>query len=140
MPCPAFNLLLDFIREGKVDPHSRIAVLSDTEISILNLRTVHRQVGIAREFLRLLKAHGLFIHVDHPVRDALPFWRKMWREGLIDDDPDELVCWESFLNGLECQMTADKSFAVDKDAPPAPTETEAAGSRDSACAPQPDRG
>ncbi len=111
-------LLRDYVETGKLDRHSAVEVLNESEVLVVNLRAARLQAGIGREFLQALKRLNVRIHIEHPVRDALPFWRKMRTEGLVDDDPDAQPTWEDFATGLECQMTADKSFAL-----PSPART-----------------
>lgn len=107
MSCGPLSLLVDYIKEGKLDPQSHIEVLNDSEVSIVNIHSTIQRSGIGRAFLQTMKEMGVCIHVLHPMREAMPFWRKMWTEGLIADDPDSEPTWESFLTGLECQMTSD---------------------------------
>ncbi|MFY9925080.1 MAG: hypothetical protein WCA95_00105 [Opitutaceae bacterium] len=121
---PSINdLLREYVQCGKLDCHTTVEILSDSEVMVLNLRAAQLHSGIGREFLRAMKGLNLFVHIDHPVRDALPFWRQMWKEGLVADDPDAQPTWEDFLTGLESQMVTDKGTArshiavIDQDVP-----------------------
>ena len=47
-----------------------------------------------RGLLQELKGAGATVTLDHPTEDALPFWRKMYAEGLISEDPDRFQTYE----------------------------------------------
>ena len=111
-PAPHSLILENFIRSGLIDPRSRIEVRGEANIAIIYLRATHPHAGAGRQFLRALKQAGLHIHIVHPTREALPFWRRMNAEHLVDDDPDQLPTWNDFLGALECQMK--KPFAEDE--------------------------
>ena len=115
MPIGPQSLLMDYVNEGKLDPQTHIEVLNDSEISIVNIHSTKQRNGVGRAFLQALKLMGVSVHVLHPMNEAMPFWRKMWDEGLINDDPDQETTWESFLTGLECQMSADVWAGDDDD-------------------------
>jgi hypothetical protein len=101
----ASSLLCTFMRAGKLTVESAIQELSDYEVLVLNLHAVHKRTGIGREFLNALRREHIRVHIQYPLRDALPFWRRMSAEGLIADNPDALPTWEDFLNGIESEMT-----------------------------------
>ncbi|WP_221031179.1 hypothetical protein [Actomonas aquatica] len=82
-------------------------------MTILYLRAAARRHGTGRAFLRSLKSAGLRVHVQHPTQEALPFWRHMRTQQLLDDDPDAVRSWEDFLSPLECQMKAPECFETD---------------------------
>lgn len=104
------EVITRFLSEGLIDRHSRVELASPTEAWIVFLRTTQPQRGIGRCFLRALKQLGLQIHVRHPVREAMPFWRNMHAEGLIADDPDAVRSWEDFIGAIETQMVDPESL------------------------------
>lgn len=102
-PSP-LEILARFVAGGLLDPRSRIETLGESAIAIRYLRATRLHVGIGRRFLRELKEAGLEIHIVHPLPEALPFWRRMNEEHLVDDDPDALLTWHDYMGVLECQM------------------------------------
>ncbi len=108
MPTAASSLLCSFMRCGKLTVESAIEELGDCEVLVVNLHAVRERIGIGREFLRALSREHIRVHIQYPLREALPFWRRMCAEGLIADDPDALPTWEDFLGSIESEMTWDK--------------------------------
>lgn len=104
MPVSPGQILERFIEGGLIDSRSRIEGRGDAEIAIVYLRATRPRAGAGRQFLRALKQAGLRIHIVHPTDEALPFWRRMNAEHLVDDDPDQLRTWDDFIGALECQM------------------------------------
>ncbi len=102
-PSP-LQILARFVASGLLDPRSRIEMLGESAISIRYLRATRLHAGIGRSFLRELKQAGLEVHIVHPLPEALPFWRRMNEEHLVDDDPDALLTWHDYMGVLECQM------------------------------------
>ena len=75
---------------------------SDTEVRasgnvvlIDHLVVSRKRKGIGRQFLKELKDNGVQVDICYPKRASLPFWRKMYEEGLIPHNPDEYTTWES---------------------------------------------
>ena len=104
MPASPLEILARFVTSGLLDPRSRIETLGESSISILYIRASRPHTGVGRSFLRELKQAGLEVHIVHPLREALPFWRRMNEEHLVDDDPDALLTWNDYVGVLECQM------------------------------------
>jgi hypothetical protein len=102
-PSP-LQILARFVAGGLLDPRSKIEMRGETVISILYLRATRLHAGIGRSFLRELKQAGLEVHITPPLPEALPFWRRMNEEHLVDDDPDALPSWHAHMSMLECQM------------------------------------
>jgi hypothetical protein len=57
--------------------------------------------GAARRLLEQLKAAGYSVIPEYPDEAALPFWRKMYAEGLIAEDPDSLERAEALAEASE---------------------------------------
>lgn len=60
------------------------------KIDIIGVREDARKLGVARNLLKHFKKKGFEVCPHLPVEDAMPFWRKMFKEGLIVCNPDEL--------------------------------------------------
>lgn len=97
------QILAQFVELGLIDGRSRVQT-HDDEVDILYLRAAHPHEGAGRRFLQALKQAGLHVHIVHPTFEALPFWRRMNAEHLVDDDPDRLRTWDDYIDTLECQM------------------------------------
>lgn len=69
-------------------------------VQILDLAPSERRPAAARTLLRQLKEAGYEIIPDHPGETSLPFWRTMYQEGFIDDDPDTLTTREEAMAEL----------------------------------------
>jgi hypothetical protein len=68
-------------------------------ISLQNILSLKPNQGNMRKFLKELKKAGYSdIELDHPRETALPFWKKMYKEGLITDNPFHLETWEEATN------------------------------------------
>jgi len=67
------------------------------QVSIKFIVSTKPKQGNIRNLLKELKQAGYEIFLDHPRVDALPFWKKMYREKLINDNPDYLETWEGAL-------------------------------------------
>jgi len=113
MPVSPGQILERFIAGGLIDSRSRIEGRGDAEIAIVYLRATRPRAGAGRQFLRALKQAGLRVHIVHPTDEALPFWRRMNAEHLVDDDPDQPRTWDAFIGALECQMKK-PDFGEDK--------------------------
>ncbi len=98
------QILEQFVNLGLIDPRSRLEPRGESDVAIVYLRATRPYAGAGRQFLRALKLAGLHVHIVHPTREALPFWRRMNAEHLVDDDPDQLRTWNDFIGALECQM------------------------------------
>ena len=75
--------------------------IDHNRVQILDLSPSERRPGAARALLRQLKEAGYEITPDHPGEKSLPFWRTMYQEGFIDDDPDTLTTREEAMTELE---------------------------------------
>ncbi len=104
MPATPSQILARFIADGLLDPLSRIETLNPSEVAIVYLRVTHPHAGIGRRFLRRLNQAGWHVHIRYPTTEALPFWRRMNAEHLVDDDPDEVRSWNDFIGALGSQM------------------------------------
>ena len=111
MTSSAADILGRFVSDGQLDPRTRIETIGSSEVAIIYLRVTHPHTGIGRAFLHALKVAGLSIHVRYPTADALPFWRQMRTEHLLDDDPDRVRSWDEFLGALESQMKKPDAFS-----------------------------
>ncbi len=69
-------------------------------VQILDLTPSELRPGASRALLRQLKEAGYEITPDHPGEESLPFWRTMYQEGFIDDDPDTLTTREEAMAEL----------------------------------------
>lgn len=104
MPLTPKQILEQFVDLGLIDRRSRVETHGDSDVDIVYLRAVHPHEGTGRRFLQALKQAGLCIHIVYPTFEALPFWRRMNAEHLVDDDPDQLRTWNDYVGTLECQM------------------------------------
>lgn len=111
MTSAATEILGRFIGDGKLDPGCRIEMTGTADVSIVYLRVLHPHTGVGREFLHALKTAGFRVHVRYPTAEALPFWRRMRAEALLDDNPDLVRSWDQFLGALESQMKKPESFS-----------------------------
>ncbi len=60
----------------------------------------HQGKGIGREVLKFLYNGGYWFRFRcKPLENAMPFWRKMYAEGLIDTNPDGA----GLINGREIE-------------------------------------
>lgn len=102
-PTPS-AILARFVADGMLDPQSRIESDGRSDVSIVYIRSTCPLHGFARRFLQALKKAGMHVHVMLPTVEALPFWRRMSAEHLVDDDPDKLQTWNDFMGALSCSM------------------------------------
>ncbi len=114
------QILRRFIRTGRLDERCQLEVTGPSEVTIVVLRAADSRHGAGRAFLRALKQAGWRVHVRHPTREALPFWRRMRADRLLDEDPDALRTWEEFLDPIESQMKVPDLFDEDDPTEPAP--------------------
>ncbi|HEY0944348.1 MAG TPA: hypothetical protein VGD81_03745 [Opitutaceae bacterium] len=107
----AAEILGRFVRDGKLDPRCRIETIGTDDVAIVYLRVTRPHTGVGRAFLHALKTAGFRVHVRYPTADALPFWRRMRAEALLDDNPDLVRSWDQFLGALESQMKKPESVS-----------------------------
>lgn len=60
------------------------------QLTIRHIETAHKGRGHARMLLQELQGTGIEVSIVRPPRNTLPFWRKMYKEGLIVNDPDAI--------------------------------------------------
>lgn len=107
MPETPTQILARFVAEHRLDPTSRIEVFGPQDVAIVYLRAQQCHHAHGGSFLRELVRQGWHVHVQFPLRAALPFWRRMRAAGLLEDDPNAIPTWEDYLESLEHQMTGE---------------------------------